>query len=159
MILQVEGRYLTFSLAGREYGVEVQKVREILEPSCLEPLSGAELNVRWVLRLRGRVVPVVDLRRRFGLAPTGAFPHQCIVTVVVRGWDGPFLMGLLVDGVREVVQVWSKDLVEGMAGEGREQCLLGPVQCQDRPVLLLDVDALSEEEAVQGFQSNFGRMS
>ena len=157
MTLKAEGRYLTFSVAQLEYGVEIQKVREILEPSSLEPIPQASSNVRWAVRLRGQVVPVVDLRRCFGSTPVGAFPHQCVVTVVARGWKGSFLMGLLVDGIREVVQVRNKDLEE-MSGEEREGCLLGPVQCQDRSVLLLDVDALSEKEAAREFQSNLRRM-
>src|SRR5579883_2062758 len=103
MIRKAEGRYLAFSVEHGEYAVEVQKVREILEPSVLEPIPNAASNARWVIRLRNRVVPVVDLRRFLGFEKTGAKPTQCVLTAVVRGWDGPFLMGFLVDGIREVI--------------------------------------------------------
>jgi len=157
MIRNIEGRYLTFTAAQREYGVEIQKVREILEPSALEPLPQAASHVRWVLHLRDRVVPVVDLRRCLGLGDTGARPNQCVLTVVVRGWDGPFLMGILVDGVREVLQVWSKDLGEPPEEEGcREAFLLGPVHSGDRLVFLLDVDGLAEEVKAVQFNSIYG---
>ncbi len=156
MISKTEGRYLTFAVADGEYGVEIQKVREILEPSLMEPLSNPTSHARWVLRVRGRVVPVVDLRRRLGLEKTGARPTQSVLTVMVRGWNGPQLMGLLVDGIREVVQLWSRDL-EGMedkmegAGGG---CFYGPICYQDRELLLLDVDGLSQEMAFREFHAN-----
>lgn len=146
MISKAEGRYLAFSVAGREYAVEVQKVREILEPSLMEPLPNPVSHARWVIRIRGRVVPVVDLRRRLGLEKTGARPTQSVLTAVVRGWNGPQLLGLLVDGIREVIQVWSKDLEDVEREEaGDWEGLLSPIQYQDRCVCLLNVDQLALE--------------
>jgi purine-binding chemotaxis protein CheW len=153
MVRNIEGRYLTFTLAQREYGVEIQKVREILEPLALEPLPQAASHVRWVIRLRNRVVPVVDLRRCLGLGNTGARPNRCVLTVVIRGWNGPFLMGILVDGVREVLQVWSKDLEESTEEDRPEAFLRGPVRSEERLVSLVDVDGLAEEVEAGQFNS------
>jgi purine-binding chemotaxis protein CheW len=146
--LKAEGRYLTFSIAHEEFAVEVHRVREIIAPVILETVSDAAPHIRGVLRLRGKSVPVVDLRSRFGLEGEAPNRGSCVVTVLTRGWDGPFLVGLLVDGIREVIQVWAKDLEEGLAmeGAGRTGFLLGRAQCQDRTVLLLDVDKIPEGE-------------
>lgn len=153
---KTEGRYLTFSAAQKEYAVEVQKVREILEPSLMEPLPNPSSHVRWAIRIRGRVVPVIDLRRYLGLEKAGARPTQSVLTVVVRGWNGPQLLGLLVDGIREVIQVWSKDLEVERVEAGGAEGPLWPIQCQDREVVLLDADLLSAKEAASELNFNLG---
>jgi purine-binding chemotaxis protein CheW len=141
MTQRAESRYLTFTAGRVEYGVEIQKIREILEPSRLEPLPKPATAVRWVIRHRNTTVPIVDLRRWMGLEKNGARPNQSILTVAAKGWDGPCLMGLLVDGIREVVQVGDPDT------ESRpEEFIQGPVQCEGREVVLLDVDQLFEEQ-------------
>jgi purine-binding chemotaxis protein CheW len=158
MIRKIEGRYLTFSLAGGEYGVEIQKVREILEASAVKSLPKTPATVAGVLRLRDRAVPVLNLKACLGLDVAGPGEACCILTVVVRGWNGPLLMGLLVDGVREVIQVGSNDLEGGTGmeeGSGRD-FLQGRVKYQDRRVQLLDVDGLAEKEAVENLNLTLG---
>ncbi len=147
-----EGRYLTFSIAHEEYGVEIHRVREIIGPVVLEVVPDAAPHVRGILRLRGKVVPVVDLRNRFGFEKGEAHPGSCVVTVLAKGSDGPFLVGLLVDGIREVIQVWTGDLEEEleMREDSRNEFLMGLARCQDRFVLLLDVEKIAKGEEVTG---------
>jgi purine-binding chemotaxis protein CheW len=148
---KVEGRYLTFSVAHAEYGVEIHRVREIIGPVVLEAVPEAAPHIRGILRLRGKVVPVVDLRSRFGLVEGETHRGSCVVTVLARGWNGPFLIGLLVDGIREVVQVWTQNLEKApvKAEEARDRFLMGSARCQDRVVLLLDVEKVAEGEEVE----------
>ncbi len=155
---KAEGRYLTFSIVREEYGVEIHRVREIIGPVVLEVVPDTAPHIRGILKLRGKVVPVVDLRNRFGLEETEAGKGNCVVTVLAKGWDGPYLMGFLVDGIREVVQVWSRDLegVPGMEEDSREEFLLGLAQHQDRAVLLLDVDKIAREEGVEEIKLSWG---
>jgi purine-binding chemotaxis protein CheW len=157
-ISKAEGRYLTFSVAHEEYAVEVHRVREIIGPSAMEPAANAAPYIRGVIQLRGRTVPVLDLRRRFGLEEAEQRREDCIITVLVKGWEEPFLMGLLVEGIREVIQIWTENLEKAPAMEGdpREDFLLGLAQLEDRVVLLLDVDKLAKEEEVEEADLNMG---
>ncbi len=151
IVQKQEGSYLTFALGREEYGVEVRRVREIIAPAVMEVVPGLAPHIRGILRLRGKVVPVLDLRRRFGLEETETRGDYCVVTVLAKGWEGSFLMGLLVDGIREVIQVDVQNLEKtSMAEEDpREEFLRGLAQCQDRVVLLLDVDKVAQDEEVE----------
>jgi purine-binding chemotaxis protein CheW len=155
---KAEGRYLTFSIAHEEYGVEIHRVREIIGPVVLEVVLNAAPHIRGILRLRGKVVPVVDLRNRFGLEKGEPGQGSCVVTVLAKGWDGPFLVGLLVDGIREVVQVWTGDLEKdpAMKGDSRNEFLMGLARCQDRSVLLLDVEKMAKGEDVESLKYFLG---
>src|SRR5581483_630745 len=114
---RIEGRYLTFSISHEEYGVEIHRIREIISPVILEVIPGSAAHVRGVLKLRGKIVPVLDLRERFGLKDGRAQGSSCIVTVLAKGWNGPFLLGFLVDGIREVVEVRDEDLEKDLTIE------------------------------------------
>jgi purine-binding chemotaxis protein CheW len=144
---KIEGRYLTFWVGKREYGVEIHRVKEILGITALEPIVNTGSAVQGVLRIRGKVVPVVDLRLRLGLEETGAPSVGCVLTLSVKGWSGPLLMGLRVDGIREVVQIWTKNLEETPAAETvfGQEILMGVARYQERNILLLDTDSLAKE--------------
>ncbi len=154
LVHKAEGRYLTFSVAREEYAVEVHRVREIVDSSTMELKSNPDSSLCGVLKLRDREVQVIDLTRRFSLGKAWDRLGGCVVTVLVKGWNGPLLMGLLVDGVREVIQVWTKDLENELVLEPgpRKSFLLGSIRCQDRLVHLLDADqlAVKEEALVAG---------
>jgi purine-binding chemotaxis protein CheW len=158
IVHKAEGRYLTFSMGREEYGIEIQRVREIMGFAAIETIADAGPSIRGVIRLRGKVVPVLDLRQRFGLEGAEIQRGSCVVTVLVKGWEGPCWLGLLVDGIREVVQVWTRDLEEAavMEGDPREEFLFGLARCQDRAVLLLDVDKVAKEEAVEEIKLSWG---
>ena len=147
-----EGTYLTFALAQEEYGIEMHRVLEIQGTSAIEPLADGSPLVRGILSGRGKRLPVLDLRGCLGKAQ-GDLPRQnCIVTVAVRGWEGKlFHLALLVDGVREVVQVLNQDLEEApeMEEDARAEFLKGLAQCQERLVILLDLDRLARLEELE----------
>ncbi len=147
-----EGRYLTFSLAHEEYGVEMHRVLEILQASGIEPLSEGSSLIKGLLPWRGQKVPVLDLRRCLGKDEAERSSESCIVTVTAKGWEGNLsLMALLVDGVREVVQVWNENLEQAsvLEEDPREEFLKGLVQCDERLVILLDLDRLARLDEVE----------
>src|SRR5262249_15268003 len=98
-------QYLTFSVAGEEYGLPVLKVREILEYGTLTRVPRTPDYVRGVINLRGRVVPVVDLAVRFGLAASAVTSRTCVVIVELVLDGEPVVMGILADAVSQVVEL------------------------------------------------------
>lgn len=100
------GTYLTFQVGAQEYGVGILGVREIVGMLPITPVPGSPEAVLGVINLRGRVVPVLSLRTRFGMPQAPADPHNVIVIVEISGRS----YGLAVDSVREVAVLGAGDL-------------------------------------------------
>ncbi|WP_370328267.1 chemotaxis protein CheW [Euzebya sp.] len=136
--------YCTFSLDGHLFGVEAERVQELLRPQALTPVPTAAPVVAGLMSLRGQIVTALDLRQRLGLAP---LEGQRPMTVVVRREAGT--VALLVDAIGAVVDVDPADLEappETVAGPGRE-LILGVHQLPERLLLILDVDAATRPGA------------
>jgi len=106
------GKYLSFTLAHETYAVPVYVVREIIRLCPITPVANMPPHVRGVINLRGRVIPVVDLRVRFGLTAPPDHDRTCIVIAQVpaaSGGNRPY--AFLVDGVAEVVALSTEDIV------------------------------------------------
>ncbi len=103
---QLGGKYLTFVLAEEEYGLEILKVREIIGMMDITAVPRTPEFVKGVINLRGKVIPVVDLRRKFGLPSVEATEQTCIIVVHV----GQVEMGIVVDKVSEVLDIASEDI-------------------------------------------------
>ena len=99
------GKHLTFKLAGEEYGLPISKVQEIIQRQEITRVPRLPDFVSGVINLRGKVIPVLDLRRRFGLSAEAAKARACIVILQAPGATGWMLTGLLVDEVMEVVEI------------------------------------------------------
>ncbi|HAV64147.1 MAG TPA: chemotaxis protein CheW [Verrucomicrobiales bacterium] len=105
------GRYLTFTLGRESYGLPVLKVREIIRMTDITPVPRMPAYVKGVINLRGKVIPVIDLRLRFDL-PSAEFDERtCTIIVQVNSASGGRnLMGLIVDAVEEVSQIGEQNL-------------------------------------------------
>jgi purine-binding chemotaxis protein CheW len=146
------GKYLTFFLAGEEYGLEILKVSEIIGLQPITRVPRMPEFVRGVINLRGKVIPITDLRRKFGMAAEDS-EDSCIIVVQMRGIQ----TGIVVDRVSEVVAVAEGDIEDAPSfGAGiRTEFLLGIGKAGGRVKLLLDIDkvlATSEIEALQAAQ-------
>jgi purine-binding chemotaxis protein CheW len=143
------GQFLTFVLAGEEYAVGILRVREIIELPPLTRVPTTPPCIRGVLNLRGGVVPVVDLAVKFGLGETAATRFTCVVIVEAELAGEATVMGLMVDAVRQVLELDAAALVPPpqFGTRIRTDYLLGMGQCGAKFVLLLDLDrVLSEAE-------------
>src|SRR5579862_6281038 len=100
-----EGKCLTFRLGREEYGVEILKVREIVGLLDITAVPKTSAHVRGVVNLRGKIIPVVDLRHKLGLPEAAASRENCIIIVIVNSTPGEVLVGLLVDAVNEVLWI------------------------------------------------------
>jgi len=147
---QLVGKYLTVALNGESYGIAVLKVREIIRPQKITPVPQAPAHVCGVINLRGRVIPVVDLRLKFGL-PAKFTELTCIVVVQVKPADRPALsMGLVVDSVEDVVNFTPADLapVPEFGTRVDTSYLLGMARAKDQVKMLLDIDRVVAAETV-----------
>lgn len=105
-----EGKYLTFYVAGEEYGLEILKVREIIGLMDITTVPKTPDFVRGVINLRGKVIPVVELRSKFNIESTEDTNQTCIIVVDVTFDDSTLQIGILVDSVSEVLDIPGDDI-------------------------------------------------
>jgi purine-binding chemotaxis protein CheW len=138
------GKYLTFGLGDEVYGLEILKVQEIIGLMKVTRVPGLPEVIRGVLNLRGKVIPVVDLRRKFSMETKGDTERTCIIVVKVWREGRALTVGLIVDEVREVQPVTDEQLeaVPRFSADAETPFLLGIAKISQRVVLLLDVDQI-----------------
>ncbi len=106
------GKYLTFKFGAEEYGLEILKVREIIGVMEITAVPRTPAFVRGVINLRGKVIPVVDLRSKFGMTHVEDTERTCIIVVEVMKGEKSIEMGILVDSVSEVLDIDGNDIEE-----------------------------------------------
>lgn len=145
------GKYLTFKLAEEEYGLAILKVREIIGLMDITAVPRAPHHIRGVVNLRGKIVPVLDLRRKFGLPDVELKRENCIVTAMIEGGHESILVGLLVDSVSEVLLV-EDGAIEPVPAlqDVKLPFVVGLAKSQDKVRILLDIDKVVHEENLEG---------
>jgi purine-binding chemotaxis protein CheW len=137
-------QFLTFSLADEEYGVDILKVQEIKAYVPTTRIPNAPAEVTGVLNLRGTIVPIVDLRTKFGLPEATYDQFTVIVIVVVQ----ERVMGMIVDSVSEVMNIALQDIQPAPdLGKKSAKGLKGLGKVEDKLIILLDIDAVLLEDA------------
>jgi len=136
------GKYLTFKLAEEEYGLEILKVREIMGLMPVTSVPQTPVYVRGVINLRGKVIPVVDLRNKFGMQATEDTEETCIIVVDVNRDGDVANMGIVVDKVEEVLDIGGDDIEDTPSlGAGvNTDFILGMGKVGERVKMLLDID-------------------
>lgn len=144
-----EGKYLTFVLAGEEYGISILKIKEIIGMMPITTVPQTPGFVKGVINLRGKVIPVVDLRLRFGMEKIGYTERTCIVVVEITAGSGKVMIGIVVDSVSEVLNIKGSDIEETPTFGTRLETdyILGMAKMQGGVKILLDIDrVLSRDE-------------
>lgn len=152
------GKYLTVALANETYGMSVLKVREIIRMQKITPVPQMPEYVRGVINLRGRMIPIVDLRLKFGLRAEFA-DRTCIIVVQVRlPNDQAVPMGLIVDSVEEVVTLSAGDIepTPDFGANANIAYLLGMAKVKGQVKMLLDLDRVIAQEAVRAIAQEAG---
>ena len=145
------GKYLTVVLDNEAYGIAVLKVREIIRMQKITPVPQMPAFVKGVINLRGRVIPVVDLRVKFGLKAEFA-ERTCIVVVQVKlPSEQTVQMGLIVDSVEEVVTLTAGEIepTPDFGTKLNTDYLLGMAKVNGAVKTLLDIDRVVAPETVQ----------
>ena len=141
----VEGKYLTFFLSNEEYGLEILKVREIISVMEITSVPQTPDFIKGVINLRGKVIPVVDLRLKFGMPEKSYTKETCTIVVDVRG----LMMGIVVDTVSEVLDIAESDIEPPPAFGStiKTDFILGMGKIKGEIKILLSIDrVLSSEE-------------
>ncbi len=136
------GKYLVFELGREEFGIRVLKVREIMGIQDITAVPQTPAHVKGVINLRGKVIPVVDLRLKFGLPEQEYTQRTCIIVVQVQGEARPMLMGIVVDGVAEVLNLAAADIEDTPDfGDGTATpYLLGMAKVKGKVKIILEID-------------------
>ena len=143
-------KFLTFSLAGEEYGIGILKVKEIIGMMPVTTVPRTPVFVKGVINLRGKVIPVVDLRLKFGMEESDYTERTCIIVVEIQGQRSAILIGIVVDSVSEVLNIKASDIEETPAFGGRldTDYILGMAKVNGGVKILLDIDRVLGEEGV-----------
>lgn len=137
-------QFLTFNLAGEEYGIDILKVQEIRGWMPVTKVPNAPVFVRGVMNLRGAIVPVIDLRLRFGLEAIEYTKLTVVIVVTVQAESGNRIIGMVVDGVSDVLNVNTSDIQSSpdFGTTVHTEFISGLVTAEAGMVMLLDVDRL-----------------
>lgn len=145
------GKFLTFFLDQEEYGMEILRVREIIGILPITSVPGTPDHFRGIINLRGQIIPVVDLRCKFGMEPKAQTPETCIIVVNVQEVD----VGIVVDRVSEVLNIAAED-IEPAPSFGKNvntDFILGIGKSQSKVKILLNIDRLIAEDQAIHFQT------
>lgn len=143
-----DNKYLTFTLGAEEYGVEILKVREIIGYMDITAVPQTPHYVKGVVNLRGQVIPVVDLRAKFGMETTEVTDETCIIVVEIAHETRKLSTGIVVDRVREVLDIRAEAIEEPPAFDAsvNTDFILGMGKVGDAVKILLDIDKVLVRE-------------
>lgn len=146
-----EGKYLTFSLAEEEYGISILKIKEIIGMMPITSVPQTPEFVKGVINLRGKVIPVVDLRLKFGMESIDYTERTCIIVVEIEAQSGTVMIGSVVDAVSEVLNITAENVVDTptFGTDLNTDYILGMAKMEGGVKILLDIDrVLGTEEIV-----------
>jgi len=150
------GKYLAFHLGREEFAIQVLKVREIMGIQDITAVPQTPPFVKGVINLRGKVIPVVDLRLKFGLPEVEYTPRTCIIVVQIQGPDGSVsLTGTVVDEVSEAVNIAAGEIEDTPDfGDGAATpYILGMAKGKGKVKILLDIDKVLQAQELDGIKA------
>ncbi|UCC98413.1 MAG: purine-binding chemotaxis protein CheW [Phycisphaerales bacterium] len=141
-IMEKEGKYLTFALGPEEYGLEILKVREIIGYMDITAVPQTPAHVKGVINLRGQVIPVIDLRAKFGMETTDVTEQTCIIVVETSRGNRNFSTGIVVDRVQEVLDIAGENIEQApqFGSSVNTDFILGMGKIAESVKILLDID-------------------
>jgi purine-binding chemotaxis protein CheW len=148
------GKFLTFFLAGEEYGLEILKVQEIIGMMDITPVPRTPEYIRGVINLRGKVIPIVDLRLKFTMEEAERTSETCIIVVEANRVQ----TGIVVDQVSEVLDIMGENIEDTPAfgADVRTDYILGIGKSEGRVKLLLDIDRVLSEGSLDQLAGSGG---
>lgn len=144
-----EGKYLTFSMASEEYGIGILKIKEIIGMMSITTVPQTPEFIKGVINLRGKVIPVIDLRLRFGMTANDYTERTCIIVVEIPSLSGTVMIGIVVDSVSEVLSIKGDEIEETptFGTKLNTDYILGMAKMDGGVKILLDIDrVLSRDE-------------
>ncbi len=148
-------KFLTFALAGEEYGINIMKIKEIIGMMPVTVLPQTPEYVKGVINLRGKVIPIIDLRLKFNLEPAEPTERTCIIVIESENDDQiQTLVGLIIDGVSEVITLKGDEVEPAptMQSNFNKQLILGLAKCENGVKILLDIDKVINHDELTGIE-------
>jgi purine-binding chemotaxis protein CheW len=143
-----ENKFLQFEIDGEFYGVDILKVREINGMMDITAVPQTPRFMKGLINLRGKVVPVIDLRLKFGLAESNYDERTSIIVIEFKSIHGQVQMGMVVDTVSEVVSLSGRH-IEPAPNFGvrlKSEYILGMAKVKNRVIIILDIDLILTDE-------------
>jgi len=139
---KLAGKYLTFKLGDEDYGLEILKVQEILQMQQVTRVPRTPTFVRGVINLRGKVIPVIELRKKFGMESEEDTDKTCIIVVQIGESIQSVTIGIIIDEVSEVLDIKADSIQEtpSFGGDVNTDFILGIGKVGDKVKMLLDID-------------------
>lgn len=146
-----KNQYLTFILADEEYGVDILQVQEIKGWESVTPIPNAPAHVKGVVNIRGTIVPVIDLRLRFGLEQLEYGPTTVMIVLKVNSGDNNRVMGIVVDAVSDVYDIGSEEVrsAPDFGDDVSVEYLKGLATVNEKMVILLNIDSLLNADEIR----------
>ena len=146
-----EGKYLTFSLDNEEYGIGILKIKEIIGMMPITTVPQTPEFVKGVINLRGKVIPVMDLRLRFGMQAIDCTERTCIIVVEIEGQTGTVMIGIVVDAVSEVLNIKGEDIEDTptFGTKLNTDYILGMAKMEGSVKILLDIDRVLNNAEIE----------
>ncbi len=152
VITEREGKYLTFTLNNEEYGIGILKIKEIIGMMAITTVPQTPDFVKGVINLRGKVIPVMDLRLRFNMEAMEYTERTCIIVVEIEAGTGTIQIGIVVDSVSEVLNIKEEDTEDTptFGTKLNTEYILGMAKMEGGVKILLDIDkVLNQQELNQ----------
>lgn len=148
---ELAGKYLLFKVGNEEFGLRILKVQEIIRMQKVTDVPKTPEFIRGIINLRGKVIPIVELRLKFGMEPIADTDKTCIVVVQVKGGDIPVVMGVVIDEVREVRDIMNDEVDEppSFGSTVSADFIMGIGKLNNRVIMLLDIDTVLSREEVE----------
>jgi purine-binding chemotaxis protein CheW len=144
---------VSFMLAEEEYGVEVLKVREIIRMPTITKMPNVPHYVEGIINLRGKVIPIISMRRRFNLADSEDSGQTRIIIMDVAG----SLTGFVVDAVSEVIRIHSSEIQPPpsmvLSGGIGQEFITGVFNHAERLLIIMDIDRMFSDNELESFTS------
>ncbi|HMB30661.1 MAG TPA: chemotaxis protein CheW [Desulfohalobiaceae bacterium] len=148
---QLAGKYLTCNLDQETYGLEILKVQEIIGMQEITKVPRTPEYVKGVINLRGKVIPIVDLRIKFGMEEKEATRKTCIIVVQVSRGGNSVIMGVVVDEVSEVLNISAEEieLPPAFGTQIDTAFILGMAKIKEEVTILLDIDKVLSDGEIE----------
>ncbi|MGL1888899.1 MAG: chemotaxis protein CheW [Reichenbachiella sp.] len=148
-------KYLTFKLSDEDYAIQILTVQRIIQMQEITPIPKTPEYVRGVLNMRGSIIPVVDIRNKFGMDSKADSDISCIVIIQLAQANGPLTMGIVIDAVSEVLFIEADEIQEtpSFGNDVKTDFIMGIAKCKERVIMLLDINKVLSESEVSSLSA------
>jgi Chemotaxis signal transduction protein len=143
------GKYLTFALNNETYGIPIKKAKEIIGMMEITHIPKTQGYIKGVINLRGKIIPVMDLRLKLGMDEKPYTDRTCVIVIEVNLAENQRLVGLVVDTVTEVVNIQTSEIeTPGYDAQIEGEFLMGLGKLKDKLVLIIDLEKILSRQEI-----------